>query len=111
MPVIKLTTIGRRSGVHREIMLTCPVVKGDTFVVVASRGGDDVHPAWFLNLKENPVVWVEAQGQARHERRARIGTAEERAELWPQITAEYSGYANYQTRTTREIPIVFLERV
>lgn len=111
MPVIKLTTIGRKSGEHREIMLTCPVVQGDTFVVVASRGGDDVHPAWFLNLRDNPNVWVESKGQPRHERRARVGTPAERAQLWPSITSNYTGYANYQSKTDREIPIVFLERV
>lgn len=111
MPVIKLTTIGRKSGQSREIMLTCPVVLGDTYVVVASRGGDDVHPAWFLNLRENAKVWVEAKRQPRHERRARIATPTERAQLWPRITSEYSGYANYQSKTDREIPIVFLERV
>lgn len=111
MPVIKLTTIGRKSGEHREIMLTCPVVEDDTYVVVASRGGDDVHPAWFLNLRDNPTVWVEAKGQPRHERRARVGSADERAALWPTITSRYTGYSNYQSKTDREIPIVFLERV
>ena len=111
MPAIKLYTTGRKSGAERESMLTCPVVDGDTFVIVASRGGDDFHPAWFLNLRDNPTVWVEAQGQPKHQRRARIGTAEERAALWPQITAKYKGYAGYQQRTDREIPIVFLEKI
>lgn len=110
MPVIKLTTTGRKSGKPREIMLTCPVVEGDSYVVVASRGGDDFHPAWYLNLRDDPRVWVEAKGQPRHERRARVGTAEERARLWPSITSNFSGYANYQSKTDREIPIVFLER-
>jgi deazaflavin-dependent oxidoreductase (nitroreductase family) len=111
MPAIKLYTTGRKSGVERESMLTCPVVEGDTYVIVASRGGDDFHPAWFLNLRDNPRVWVEAQGQPKHERRARIGTADERAALWPQITTKYKGYAGYQQRTEREIPIVYLERI
>lgn len=110
MPAIKLYTTGRRSGAERESMLTCPVVQGDTFVVVASRGGDDIHPAWFLNLRDNPTVWVETKGQPKHERRARIATTEERAALWPVITGSYEGYAGYQARTEREIPVVFLER-
>lgn len=110
MPAIKLYTTGRRSGAERESMLTCPVVQGDTFVVVASRGGDDIHPAWFLNLRDNPTVWVETKGQPKHERRARIATTEERAALWPVITGSYKGYAGYQARTEREIPVVFLER-
>lgn len=110
MTAIKLYTIGRKSGLERETMLTCPVINNDTFVIVASRGGDDVHPAWFLNLRDNPRVWVETQQQAKHERHARIASAEERAALWPHITSSYSGYAGYQKRTTREIPVVFLER-
>ena len=110
MPAIKLYTTGRKSGQERESMLTCPVVHGDTFVIVASRGGDDFHPAWFLNLRDNPTVWVEAKGQPKHQRRARIATPDERNALWPAITANYKGYANYQSRTDREIPIVFLER-
>mgnify|MGYP003338533826 FL=1 len=110
MPAIKLYTTGRKSGQERESMLTCPVVQGDTYVVVASRGGDDIHPAWFLNLCDNPTVWVEAKGQPKHERRARVATSEERAALWPTITAGYKGYADYQSKTDREIPVVFLER-
>ena len=110
MPAIKLYTIGRKSGQERESMLTCPVVQGDTFVIVASRGGDDFHPAWFLNLRDNPTVWVETKGQPKHQRRARIATADERNALWPSITSKYTGYANYQSKTDREIPIVFLER-
>jgi deazaflavin-dependent oxidoreductase (nitroreductase family) len=110
MPAIKLYTTGRKSGQERESMLTCPAVQGDTFVIVASRGGDDFHPAWFLNLRDNPTVWVEAKGQPKHQRRARIATPDERNALWPAITANYKGYANYQSRTDREIPIVFLER-
>ena len=111
MPAIKLYTTGRKSGQERESMLTCPVVDGDTYVIVASRGGDDFHPAWFLNLRDNPKVWVTAKGQPKHERRARIATSEERNALWPTITESYKGYAGYQERTEREIPIVFLEKI
>ena len=110
MPAIKLFTTGRKSGQVRECMLTCPVVQGDSYVIVASRGGDDVHPAWFLNLRDNPTVWVETKDQPRHERRARIASAGERSALWPEITGKYKGYAQYQQRTDREIPVVFLER-
>ena len=55
MPVLELTTIGRKSGERRSVMLTSPVQEGDTIVVVASRGGDDQHPAWFLNLRIAPM--------------------------------------------------------
>ena len=56
MPVIELTTTGRLSGKQRSTMLTAPLVEGNNYVVVASRGGDDSHPAWFLNLRDNPEV-------------------------------------------------------
>ena len=80
MPVLKLTTTGRTSGQPRECMLTSPIQQGDTFVVVASRGGDDHNPAWFVNLRANSTVWIETQTQAKHERRARIATSDERDE-------------------------------
>jgi deazaflavin-dependent oxidoreductase (nitroreductase family) len=54
MPVLELTTTGRKSGEPRSVMLTSPVQEGSTVVIVASRGGDDHHPAWFLNLRDNP---------------------------------------------------------
>ncbi|MFM8794076.1 MAG: nitroreductase/quinone reductase family protein [Acidimicrobiales bacterium] len=110
MTAIKLYTRGRKSGLERESMLTCPVVENDVYVIVASRGGDDFHPAWFLNLRDNPVVFVETKGQPKHERRARIATDTEREELWPRITSKYRNYAGYQEKTERRIPVVFLER-
>lgn len=111
MPAIKLYTTGRKTGIERESMLTCPIVDGDTYVIVASRGGDDFHPAWFLNLRDNPMVSVMTKGQPKHPRRARIATSDERNALWPTITAKFKGYAGYQERTDREIPIVFLEKI
>jgi deazaflavin-dependent oxidoreductase (nitroreductase family) len=76
---------------------------------VASRGGDDRHPAWFLNLRDNPDVEVVVGGQAAKRMRARVATPDERAELWPQITNSHRNYAGYQKKTTREIPLVLLE--
>jgi deazaflavin-dependent oxidoreductase (nitroreductase family) len=109
MPVLELTTTGRKSGQSRSVMLTSPHQEGDAFVVVASRGGDDTHPAWFLNLRDNPDVEVSVKGAARQPMRARIADGDERGRLWPKITADYKNYANYQTKTEREIPLVFLE--
>lgn len=109
MPVLELTTTGRKSGQPRSVMLTSPHQEGDAFVVVASRGGDDTHPAWFLNLRDNPDVEVSVKGAARQPMRARIADGDERGRLWPKITADYKNYANYQTKTEREIPLVFLE--
>jgi deazaflavin-dependent oxidoreductase (nitroreductase family) len=109
MPVVELTTIGRRSGEPRTVLLTSPLRDGEGYVVVASRGGDDQHPAWFLNLRDRPEVEVAIKGGERRPMLARIASAEERATLWPQIAGRYRNYAGYQKRTRREIPLVVLE--
>jgi deazaflavin-dependent oxidoreductase (nitroreductase family) len=111
MPVVELTTTGRRSGRQHTVMLTSPVQEGDTIVIVASRGGDDQHPAWFLNLRDNPDVEVVFKGRSPQKMRATIASAEERARLWPEVVAKHEGYGGYQTKTTREIPLVLLEPV
>src|SRR5712691_2856481 len=85
MPVLELTTTGRKSGQPRSVMLTSPLQEGDTVVVVASRGGDDTHPAWFLNLRDQPNVLVAMQGGPKQPWRARPATPEERARMWPKI--------------------------
>jgi deazaflavin-dependent oxidoreductase (nitroreductase family) len=109
MPVVELTTVGRKSGQPRSVMLTSPVQEGPAFVVVASRGGDDQAPAWFLNLRDNPAVQVRVQGGPRQPMRARIADASERERLWPLVVKDHQNYADYQTKTTREIPLIFLE--
>jgi deazaflavin-dependent oxidoreductase (nitroreductase family) len=109
MPVLELTTTGRKSGRPRSVMLTSPLREGSALVVVASRGGDDRSPAWFLNLQANPDVEVRLQGKPRQRMRARVATAQERERLWPLVTADHRNYADYQTKTTREIPLVLLE--
>jgi deazaflavin-dependent oxidoreductase (nitroreductase family) len=111
MPVLELTTTGRKSGRPRSVMLTSPLQEGAALVVVASRGGDDQSPAWFLNLSQNPDVEVRWQGEPRCLMRARVATTAERKRLWPLVVADHQNYAGYQTRTTREIPLVFLEPV
>jgi deazaflavin-dependent oxidoreductase (nitroreductase family) len=108
MPVLELTTAGRKSGNRRTTMLTSPVRDGDMLVLVASYGGDDRHPAWFLNLRDNPDVEVTMGGETRP-MRARAASADEKAELWPRVVAAYRGYAQYQTRTERDIPLVIVE--
>jgi deazaflavin-dependent oxidoreductase (nitroreductase family) len=90
-------------------MLTSPYQRGDSLVIVASKGGDDHHPAWFLNLRDHPEVEVTTKDQPKHKRNARIATPAQRAELWPLITEKYANYAGYQTKTEREIPLVLLE--
>ena len=109
MPVLELTTTGRKSGQPRQVMLTTPVQEGRALVVVASRGGDDQPPAWFLNLRDNPEVQVRLQGQARQPMRARVAGPSERERLWPLVIADHENYAGYQARTSRQIPLVLLE--
>jgi deazaflavin-dependent oxidoreductase (nitroreductase family) len=111
MPVLELTTTGRKSGRPHSVMLTSPVQDGTTLVVVASRGGGDQSPAWFLNLRDNPEVEVALKGAAKQRMRARIATPEERARLWPMVVADHKNYAAYQTKTSRQLPLVLLEPV
>ncbi|MFD3747277.1 nitroreductase family deazaflavin-dependent oxidoreductase [Nocardia sp. NPDC058633] len=108
MPSLQLTTIGRKSGTPRKVMLTAPIIDGDTIVIVASRGGDPTHPAWFLNLRDNPNVEVSLRNGPERPMTAQVATPDERAELWPRVVAAYKGYADYQTNTSREIPLVLL---
>ena len=111
MPVLELTTVGRRSGEKRASMLTSPVQNGEAIVVVASRGGDPVHPAWFLNLRDQPAVEVVWKGQSKRPMVARVAEGEEREGLWARIMADFPHYGSYQDKTTRLIPLVVLEPV
>jgi deazaflavin-dependent oxidoreductase (nitroreductase family) len=108
MPLVELITTGRRSGKERSTMLAVPIIDADRLVLVASYGGDDRHPAWYLNLQANPEVRATIADTTRT-MIARTATEEERVELWPQITSRYQGYARYQERTERPIPVVILE--
>ncbi len=109
MPVLELTTTGRRSGRPRSVMLTSPLSDGDRIVIVASKGGEDTHPAWFLNLRENPQVTVSMKGTAGVAMIARVASPEERERLWPIVAEKYANYAGYQAKTDREIPLILLE--
>ena len=108
MPALELTTTGRKSGRQRAVMLTSPLQEGDTIVVVASRGGDDTDPAWLLNLRAQSDVEVAFAGKPKQPMSACVATAEQRSRLWPLVVADHKNYAGYQTKTTREIPLVLL---
>ncbi|MGF6885274.1 deazaflavin-dependent oxidoreductase (nitroreductase family) [Nocardia sp. GAS34] len=108
MPVVELHTTGRKSGQPRSCYLTSPVHDADRVVLVASKGGDDRHPDWYRNVQAHPDVELVIAGR-RRQAHARTASPQERAQLWPQITKAYQGYANYQTRTTREIPVVICD--
>jgi deazaflavin-dependent oxidoreductase (nitroreductase family) len=106
MPVLLLTTTGRRSGKARTTPLTF-FRDGADLVVIASNGGADRPPDWSLNLRENPRAVVQI-GTERLAVQARTASPKERERLWPVITARYSGYARYQEKTTRLIPVLIL---
>lgn len=108
-PSLELVTVGRRSGRARTSMLTSPVQLGESLVIVASRGGDDLDPAWFLNLRDHPQVRVAVAGGPAGPMQARVATPDERDRLWPRVVAEMPRYAQYQERTSRVIPVVLLE--
>lgn len=108
MPVLELTTTGRKSGQPRSVMLTSPIQDGDTIVIVASKGGEDTHPAWYLNLVADPNVEVAYAGAPKRPYAAHVASAQERSELWPRVTSSYDNYAGYQRKTDREIPLVLL---
>ena len=102
-----LLSTGRRTGAVRRNALFY-VEDGRNFVVVASNAGEDVDPQWWLNLQATPAAVVEL-GQRKVPVRARAGTTEESARLWPRLDAGYGEYAAYRAKVTRELPIVILE--
>ena len=106
--VLILTTTGRRSGQPRSTPLIYGK-QGDEHVVVASKGGAEEHPSWYLNLVEEPVATVQVRGD-RFKARARTATPEEKPELWRLMTERWPAYDEYQRKTSRDIPVVVLER-
>jgi F420H(2)-dependent quinone reductase len=107
MPVLLLTTKGRKTGKRRTSPLTYFEEEG-AIVLVASYGGRPHNPDWFENL----MAAGEGEVTIGHEQRnvrARRATADERARLWPRIIETYDGYGKYQAKTTREIPLALLE--
>jgi deazaflavin-dependent oxidoreductase (nitroreductase family) len=103
-----LTTTGHRSGAPR----TAPLIygrQGDAFVVVASKGGSDDPPAWYVNLIEDPSVEVQVEDE-RFPATARVAVGDEREELWRAMAEIWPAYDEYQQKTEREIPVVVLER-
>jgi deazaflavin-dependent oxidoreductase (nitroreductase family) len=108
LPVVMLTTTGRRSRAPRTTMLVATLCLGDTLVLAASNGGAVRHPDWYLNLSADPEVEVLFRGRRRR-MRARTADDDERAELWPRVVAASPAYGRYQERTSRLIPLVLLE--
>jgi deazaflavin-dependent oxidoreductase (nitroreductase family) len=106
--LLRLTTVGARSGNGHRVSLFCAPAGQDAWYVVASSGGSVKHPAWYDNRARHPdQIWIEPDG-----RTARVGAetvpGEERAAAWREFVARWKGYADYRTRTDRVIPVVKL---
>lgn len=106
--MVELHTIGRSSGLRRSTMLSAPLHDPGRYVLVASKGGDDRHPQWYLNLVANPEIELTVKGITRP-MRARTTDAAEKAALWSKIVAAHPNYGRYQQKTARQIPVVICE--
>jgi F420H(2)-dependent quinone reductase len=106
-PILLLNHVGAKSGVKRTSPLSY-IADGEDVVLIAAKGGYPKHPAWLHNLKANPDTFAPIRSERRPVH-ARIATPEERERLWPVAVGVYKGYATYQRRTEREIPLVILE--
>ena len=104
-----LSTTGARSGEPRETPLVF-TRSGADYVVIASKGGAPSHPAWFHNLVAHPEVQVEVGGE-RFRARARVAEGEERDRLYEAQSRLLPNFAEYQRKTSRQIPVVVLERI
>jgi deazaflavin-dependent oxidoreductase (nitroreductase family) len=108
-PILLLTTTGRKSGKEH----TMPLIFGESDgsqVLVASRGGAPEHPGWYLNLEANPEVGVQVKAD-KFRARARTAEGEERERLWKAMNEIWPHYDEYQAKTTRQIPVVVLDRI
>ena len=111
MEVVELTTTGRRSGLPRTVLLTAPTHLGGSPVLVASRGGDDTHPAWFLNLRDrdaNPEIFVKVQSGAFWSVPDILDEGPEHDRIWELLCEDRAWYRDYQKRCNRTIPLVRL---
>ena len=109
VPTLLLTTRGRKSGASR----TLPLIYGQDgkrYVIIASRGGTPDHPGWYKNLLANPTVDVQVAAD-RFQARASTVTGPDRERLWRLMAKIWPDYDDYQKKTTREIPVVLLERI
>lgn len=106
--ILLLTTTGRKSGTDRTSALIYRDWE-DKQLIVASKGGADDPPAWFLNLENDPEVTVQIKGD-RFKAKARVATPDEKPAMWEHMVQVWPDYANYQAKTDRDIPVVVLER-
>lgn len=107
--MLLLTTKGRRTGVDHTVPLLY-LSEGDDLIVIASWGGRPDHPEWYKNLLATPQATVQIRGD-RHKIEAVTATSDEKERLWSRVLEAYDGYRTYQSKTSRDIPIVFLRRI
>ena len=107
--MLLLTTMGAKSGQPRTNPLAYSA-DGDKILIIASKGGAPTNPDWFYNLIANPVVTVE-RGTETFQAHAVVPAAAERDRLFDQVSAQMPGFAEYQRNTTRQIPVVVLEKI
>ncbi len=109
LPVLLLTTTGRKSGKQHTTPLYC-TLDGDRYVVIASNGGAGTLPNWWLNMRSGGAAQVEI-GRKRMQVSAQVAEGEERTRLWSRMVASYPGYDTYQQHTSYPIPVVILSPV
>jgi deazaflavin-dependent oxidoreductase (nitroreductase family) len=109
VPVLLLTTTGRKSGRPRTQPLSYTAA-GDGYAVIASKGGAPQHPLWYLNLQTHPLAEVTV-GRETRKVRARDAEGDERDRLWRALADLFPGYDKYAQKTNRQIPVVVLEPV
>jgi F420H(2)-dependent quinone reductase len=107
MPVLLLTTVGRRTG-KRRVTPVMYIRDGDNFVITASNNGSDKQPNWFINLKANPQTTIEVEGMTRGAT-AHQASPEEKGRLWPQLVERAPFFEGYQKSTSRDIPMIILQ--
>jgi deazaflavin-dependent oxidoreductase (nitroreductase family) len=107
-PILLLTTKGRTSGLQRTIPIIFTQV-GQSYVIIASKGGSPTHPLWYGNLLADPRAQVQIKGVC-FDAVARTAESPERERLWAEAVKNWPNYDTYQTRTSRQIPVVVLER-
>jgi deazaflavin-dependent oxidoreductase (nitroreductase family) len=109
MTLLLLHTIGAKSGQQR-INPVATIQDGDRYVIIASKGGADTHPDWYYNVVANPDVSVEV-GTEKFDARAEVAPEPERTELYRKMAGRYQGFAEYEQKTERVIPVITLSRL
>jgi F420H(2)-dependent quinone reductase len=107
MPVLLLTTVGRKTG-KQHVTPVMYIRDGDNYVITASNAGRDKDPGWFLNLRANPQTTIEVRGLTRSVM-AHQASPEDKRPLWAQLVKQAPFFEGYQKRNTRDIPMVILQ--